>query len=73
MKTLINIVDQDIFKLDRFSQQKGVSRSHLIREAIAQFIVREEQPIEDVFGLLKQDKYQLIDGLDYQNKLRDEW
>ncbi len=73
MKILINIVDQDIFKLDRLSQQKGVSRSHLIREAIAQFIAREEQPTEDIFDLLKHDKYQSIDGLDYQNNMRDEW
>jgi metal-responsive CopG/Arc/MetJ family transcriptional regulator len=71
MRTVIEVPDQLIESLDRVSGTERCSRAALIREAIAEFLRRKSGPTaEAAFGLWKQRK---IDGVRYQNELRDEW
>lgn len=71
MRTLIEIPDTDIKALDLLRQQRGESRSKLVRRAVREYLERNLQPEpERAFGLWRDRD---DDGLDYQRKLRAEW
>lgn len=71
-RTLVGFSDKDMQDLDALSAVKHVSRAELIRQAVAMYIekFRPEERSEEAFGLWKAKK---IDGLAYQEKLREEW
>jgi hypothetical protein len=57
--------------LDRMARQEKVSRASLIRKAVADFIDHHNKGKEvDAFGLWGD---RIVDGLEYQDKLRSEW
>jgi len=71
VRTIVDIPDQFIESLDRLGTTNHQSRAALIREAIADFLkVKSLPPSEAAFGIWQSRK---IDGVDYQNALREEW
>lgn len=70
MRTLIDIPDQQIETLAAICAIKKVSRSELIRQAIACYIEQNRPSTANAFGLWKDRN---MDGMDYQNKVRSEW
>ena len=71
VRTIVDIPDQFIESLDRLGTTNHQSRAALIREAIADFLkVKSLPPAEAAFGIWKNRK---MDGLEYQNELREEW
>lgn len=73
VRTIINIADSQIKILNQLSQNKKISRAEIIRQALSYYIASYNQnskDFENAFGLWK-DKG--TDGLEYQNKLRNEW
>lgn len=71
-RTLVGFSDKDIQALDALSDAKRVSRAELIRQAVSQYLekFKTDAPAADAFGLWADKK---IDGLAYQQRLRDEW
>ena len=71
MRTVIDVPDEIIQSLDRVSSAEHRSRAALIREAITQYLRMKAVPsAESAFGIWKQEP---TDGVEYQNRLRDEW
>jgi len=71
VRTIVDIPDQFIESLDRLGTTNHQSRAAIIREAIADFLkVKSLPPSEAAFGIWKNRK---MDGLEYQNVLREEW
>lgn len=73
MRTIVDISDSQIKILNQISRKKNTSRASLIREALAKYINSyndSKKAYESAFGLWKNKK---LDGLTYQQKLRDEW
>lgn len=69
MRTIVDIPPADIRRLDRLAKSQRVSRTKLVRQAVAEFTARNcEAP--DVFGLWRDRN---IDGVEYQRGLRAEW
>jgi metal-responsive CopG/Arc/MetJ family transcriptional regulator len=71
MRTVIDVPDEIIESLDQVSGAEKRSRASLIREAITEYLrVKSVSSSNAAFGLWKQRP---VDGLNYQNELRDEW
>lgn len=71
MRTSIRIDDAQITALDRLAQQENVSRASLIRRAIDDYLQRQQGSLPaDAFGLWANET---IDGLAFQEKMRDDW
>ena len=72
-KTLIDIQNEIIAKLDVIAAQRKVSRASLIRMAIDAWLDKQKEPSssEEVFGILKDSH--LDDSVQIQRKLRGEW
>ena len=71
MRTIVDIPDETLHVLDKWAKQNNVSRAAVIREAIALYL--ENKPVasdEDAFGLWKD---RALDGVAYQQNLREEW
>ena len=71
-RTLVGFSDKDIQALDALSDAKRISRAELIRQAVTQYLekFKTDAPSADAFGLWTHKK---IDGLAYQQHLREEW
>jgi metal-responsive CopG/Arc/MetJ family transcriptional regulator len=71
-RTLVGFSDKDLLELDALSALKQVPRAELIRQAVSVYLekIRPADNSDDAFGLWKEKK---IDGLTYQEKLRNEW
>lgn len=71
MRTLVDLGDSQIQKLDELSKQEKRSRAALIREAVDDFLAKRLSKNEGgAFGLWGMRK---IDGLAYQARVRSEW
>jgi hypothetical protein len=70
MKTLIDIPNNQIKSLAMICDEFNISRSEAIRRGIDLFITKNNKKNIDVFGVWKNKN---IDGLKYQNNLRNEW
>lgn len=75
-RTLVDLEEQDLAQLDSLASTRETSRASVLREAVAEYLVKRERvpanppkPLEG-FGALKGS---LADGLIYQDKLRAEW
>ena len=73
MRTLIDIPEQQIKELSNLCQTQGLSRAEAIRRAITAYISHHKKKDTDAFGLWKQKNQPTEEGLQYQQKLRDEW
>jgi metal-responsive CopG/Arc/MetJ family transcriptional regulator len=71
MRTLVDIPDKDLTRLNKLSRDRKVSRAHLVRTAVERYL-REEEPdsLDQLFGIWKDRN---IDGLEYQEQMRREW
>jgi len=73
MRTLIDLPEDDMRWLDRKASETGRSRAAVVREAVSQYRAGEAtKGIERYFGLWK-DRSDIVDGLDYERKIRAEW
>ena len=71
MRTLVDLTDRQVAALDALSKSEERSRAALIRQAIDDYLAKRRSTQErDAFGLWGERK---VDGLTYQNKVRDEW
>ncbi len=71
MRTLVDIPDRDLKQLTRLSKAKKVSRAHLLRCAVSEYLNKQKtDTLDDSFGMWADRG---IDGLEYQLKIRSEW
>jgi predicted transcriptional regulator len=71
MKTLVDIPDNFISRLDFHAKLDNTSRAELIRQAIDAYLeTRTKDILDATFGSCK-DAFG--DGVEYQRKLRAEW
>jgi hypothetical protein len=70
---LVDVPESDVRRLDEIARAEGKSRTAIIREAVADYIANSNKDwLEAGFGLWA--KYGFSeDGMDYQNRLREEW
>ena len=71
MRTIIDLPDSQIEALRLIEERNSVSRASLIREAVAEYVVRRVEPV-DAFGAWKSLKTK-VEGVAYQRKIRAEW
>lgn len=70
MRMLVDLPEGELERLNDLSRSRKVSRAELIRQAVAGFLAQNPVGLESSFGLWKQRN---VDGVAYQQKLRDEW
>jgi predicted DNA-binding protein len=71
MRTIIDLPDEQISGLANLCKQNNSSRAELIRRAVAEYLLQHRPEQDDyAFGIWKQ---RMVNGLDYQNRLRKEW
>ena len=70
MRTIIDIPAPHLKTLTQLGEERGMSRSEIIRQALVIFLKLHETPPDRAFGLWK-DRTE--DGKRYQRILRDEW
>jgi metal-responsive CopG/Arc/MetJ family transcriptional regulator len=71
MRTLVDIPVEYLERLNDISERQQQSRASVIREAIAEYLVNHAQADADAaFGLWQEHQ---VDGLAYQEKVRQEW
>ena len=70
MRTLVDIPDLQLNELARICQARNLPRAEVIRQALAAYIETNKQSPTEAFGLWKK---QAVDGLVYQEKVREEW
>lgn len=71
MRTLVDIPDSDLKQLTRLSSVRKVSRAHLLRCAVDEYLKKQKtDTFDDSFGMWADRG---IDGLEYQRKIRSEW
>jgi hypothetical protein len=74
-RTLITLTTAEMRWLKKASKQRRMSMASLVREALVEYRAQSEMPgtatpLEKTAGIWKG---RAIDGLDYVEKLRDEW
>lgn len=71
MRTLIDLPDDEVKKLADVGASENRSRASLVREAVAEYLVRRAPDVAvSAFGLWGKRK---LDGVAYQRKVRAEW
>jgi metal-responsive CopG/Arc/MetJ family transcriptional regulator len=70
MRTLVDLPQRELEQLTALSRSRKTSRAELIRQAVAGYLAQNKAGVEDSFGLWKDRG---VDGLAYQESLRDEW
>jgi len=74
-RTIIDLPEEDLKKLDELAAEKSTPRSAVVREAIADYVVRKGKSPTSIkplsgFGSLKG---YYGDGQSWQDQLRGEW
>ncbi|RTZ66618.1 MAG: CopG family transcriptional regulator [Aquificaceae bacterium] len=70
MRTIIDIPDTLLIHLTALLKQQKISRAELIRRAIRDYLQQHQVDTDAAFGLWKDKK---VEGLQYQQRIRDEW
>ncbi|MXP09907.1 ribbon-helix-helix protein, CopG family [Pseudoblastomonas halimionae] len=71
MRTLVEIPDDDIRWLDRRAEELGVSRTALVRDAVAQMRAgTSRRGVDQFFGLWR-DRSDVGEGQRYQRRIRN--
>ena len=74
MRTIVDIPDSYVQRLDELKQQRGVSRSELVREAVERYLESAAGSVADIaFGVWAAEGGEPEDGVAYQKRLRSEW
>ena len=74
-RTIVDLPDEDLGRLDEVAEQQSVSRATVLREAVAEYVIRKSKapavpkPLTG-FGSLKG---YYGEGQAYQDELRGEW
>jgi len=74
-RTIIDLPDEDLKKLDELAVENSTPRSVVVREAIADYVVRKGKlptPIKPLSGFGSLKGY-YGDGQAWQDQLRGEW
>ena len=70
MRTLVEIPDDDIAWLDRAAEERGVSRTALVREAVsAMRSGTSRKAVDEFFGIWR-DRGDIGDALTFQRRIR---
>lgn len=72
-RILLDLSDEVIKRLDDLKVQRNLPRAELLREAVEQYLERQDQAettISNALGLWQGCEE---DGVEYQRKLREEW
>lgn len=70
MRTLVDLPEELLEDLNAISQRERRSRAAVVREALGIYVASHRVAPQAAFGLWGQRRE---DGLDYQNRVRDEW
>lgn len=71
MRTIIDLPEQQYEALKALARREKASRAELVRRALAEYLARRAPQLEDeAFGVWSERK---LDGLAYQERLRQEW
>ncbi len=71
MRAIIEIGEDEDRALKSLARQRGVSRAHMVREAIDRYLqVAAPENAEAAFGLWRGKG---LDGLAYERRLRKDW
>jgi len=70
MRTLVDLPETELEQLNALSRSRKTSRAELIRQAVSGYLAQNRTALDDSFGLWKRRR---VDGVEYQNKLREEW
>lgn len=74
MRTIIEIPDSYVKRLDELKRQRRVSRSELVREAVERYLESSAGTVDDVaFGVSAAESDEPEDAVAYQQRLRAEW
>lgn len=74
MKTLVDIPDEDVERLDALALRGKRSRAAEIRDAVKMYLIKKTDNdwLEKGFGLWK-DRTDIGDAVEYQRRIRAEW
>jgi metal-responsive CopG/Arc/MetJ family transcriptional regulator len=71
MRILVDIPESQVKDLARLSAAKKRPRAAIVREAVTEYLARQESdPMHKAFGIWRDLG---IDSVEYQRKLREEW
>jgi len=70
MRTIVKIPDHDIQGLDVLCGREHISRAEAIRRAATRYLKLNQGDADAAFGIWKERS---MDGVTYQNGIRDEW
>ena len=71
MRTIVDLTDEQVEALARLGEQQDLSRAALVRAAVDDYLAKHTgEGWQQAFGLWRERG---VDGLDYQQALRDEW
>jgi metal-responsive CopG/Arc/MetJ family transcriptional regulator len=71
MRTLVDIDALQLRALDEMAEREKRSRASLLRQAVTEYLEkRTARPLDHAFGLWGD---RMIDGLEYQERVRSEW
>lgn len=74
MRTIIDLPTEQLNSLSVLCEQEHLSRAEVIRRAIALYVEERLTPnLGEAFGLWRKRKKHVVDGLIYQQRLRNEW
>ncbi|HGN9373751.1 TPA: CopG family transcriptional regulator [Citrobacter pasteurii] len=72
-RILLDLSDEMIKRLDDLKVQRNLPRAELLREAVEQYLERQDQAETTISGALGLWQGCEEDGVEYQRKLREEW
>ena len=71
MRTLVDIPEEELSQLKALSKARRVSRAHLVRSAIGEYLqAQTKDSLDAAFGMWADRN---IDALEYQEQMRREW
>lgn len=72
-RILLDLSDEVIKRLDDLKVQRNLPRAELLREAVEQYLERQDQAETTISRALGLWQVCEEDGVEYQRKLREEW
>lgn len=70
MRTLVDIPDEDIRWLDRIAEDRGLSRTAVVREAVSRMRSgTSRKAVDDFFGMWR-DRTDIGDAVAWQRRIR---
>jgi metal-responsive CopG/Arc/MetJ family transcriptional regulator len=71
MRTLVDIPAEDLDLVNGVAKKLDISRAEFVRRAISQYLrPHRTDPAEEAFGIWRDRP---VDGLEYQERMREEW